>query len=368
MKKIVKFISLCLAFTMVLSLASCSKSPSNSSTTNPNTSGADSSAKQPVSDAGGYDLNQVSERTLTFAHTGAAGSANEFWGDEMKKSIEEKSGGKITVEVYGASQLGSDVSICNDLQSGAIDLQVCSPAALVTIIPEAAVFDMPFLFSDVESGRKALDNEEFFVAMKEAYDKAGLTLLTLYDQQFRELTSNKNITSYEDLSGLSLRTMNNKHHIAFWSAMNCLPTPLDTADIFLALQQGMLDGQENPYGQIVDKKMYEVQTYVTNSNHIFYVGDVFMSKITFDSLNDVEKQIIQDSADEVKDAASEFVDKTTEEALDKLSSEYGMTFIDFDQIPGIREKMAEATHDVAYKSISEAIGSELLDKWIAAAG
>lgn len=360
MKKMKKLIALGLALVMAAGMIACSK-PQTEQPSGEGTPGVPQTAD------GGYDLSQVGTRTLTFAHTGAAGSANEFWGDEMKKAIEEKSGGKIQVEVYGASQLGSDVSICNDLQSGAIDLQVCSPAALVTIIPEAAVFDMPFLFSDVESAREALADEEFFAAMKKAYDKAGLTLLTLYDQQFRELTTNRNITSYEDLSGMSLRTMNNKHHIAFWSAMNCLPTPLDTADIFLALQQGMIEGQENPYGQIVDKKMYDVQKYVTNSNHIFYVGDVFMSKATFESLNDVEKQIIQDAADDVKVLAREFVDRTTEEALNKLSTEYGMTFIDFDQIPGIREKMAEATHDVAYKSISDAIGSELLDKWIAAA-
>ncbi|MBQ0026599.1 MAG: TRAP transporter substrate-binding protein, partial [Lachnospiraceae bacterium] len=169
------------------------------------------------------------------------------------------------------------------------------------------------------------------------------------------------------LTGMALRTMNNKHHMAFWGAMGALPTPLDTADIFLALQQGMIEGQENPYGQIVDKKMYEVQKYVTNTNHIFYIGDVFMSKMTFDSLNEVEQQIICDAATEVKALAMDFVDKTTDEALKKLTSELGMTMIDIDAIPGMRDAMANATHDAAYNSIKEAIGNELLDKWIAAA-
>lgn len=318
--------------------------------------------------SGAYDLSQVEERTLVFGHTGAPGSANEFWAEQLKEVVGEKSQGKIVIDTYGASQLGSDVAIASDVQAGAVDLQVCSPAALVTIIPESAVFDMPFLFDDVESARIALSNEAFFQAVSEGYEAAGLKLLALYDQQFRELTTNKEITSYEDLRGMSLRTMNNAHHIAFWSAMGAAPTPMDTADIFLALQQGMLDGQENPYGQIVDKGLYEVQTYVTNSNHIFYVGDVFMSQKTWDSLSEVEKQLFTDAIAEVKSDVETFVDDNESSALDRLVNEFGMVFIDFDQIEGMRDSMREATWDVAYESISSEIGSELLDQWIAAAG
>ena len=320
------------------------------------------------SQAGTYDLSQVEERKLVFGHTGAPGSANEFWAENLKAVVEEKSEGKITIDTYGASQLGSDVAIASDLQAGAVDLQVCSPAALVTVIPGGAIFDMPCLFDDVKMARAALANEDFFSAVAEGYDAVGLKLLTLYDQQFREVTSNKEIKSYDDLKGMSLRTMNNAHHIAFWSAMGAAPTPMDTADIFLALQQGMLDGQENPYGQIVDKGLFEVQKYVTNSNHIVYVGDVFMSKITWEKLSEVEKQLFTDAVAEVKAAAEEFVDQNESAALKKLTTEYGMTFIDFDQIEGMREKMREATWDVAYNSISGAIGNELLDQWIAAAG
>lgn len=315
-----------------------------------------------------YDLESLETRNLVMGHTGARGATNQVVSETLRDLVEEKSGGKLTIDIYGESQLGSDVGICADVQAGSVDLQVTSPAALITIEPQGAVFDMPFLFDDVESARAAVADPTFFNEIAAAYDKVGLHLFPFYDQMFRQISTNKNITSYEDLNGMTIRTMNNKNHIAFWSAVGVAPTPLDTADIFLSIQQGMLDGQENPYGQIVDKNLYDVQKYVTNSNHIFYIGNFYMSNITWDSLSETAKQIFTDAANEAIPILQEYTDEYELAMLDKLINEYNLTFIDFDEIDGLRDKLRTETFEVAYFSIIEDVDPDLVDSFIRAAG
>ncbi|KEJ92762.1 TRAP transporter substrate-binding protein [Synergistes jonesii] len=311
---------------------------------------------------------ELESRTFVFAHTGAPGSTNEFWAETFKALLDKYSGGKLKVDIFGSSQLGDDISICSDVQAGAVDFQVCSPAALTNIVPAGYVFDMPFLFSDVKTARAALADKAFFKEVGAGFEKAGMKLFPLFDTWFRELTSNKNITSFESLKGVSLRTMNNAVHLNFWRALGCAPTPMATSEIYMALEQGMIDGQENPYGQLVDKKLFDVQKYVTNSNHIFYVGNSCISLKTWNSLSPEAQKIMWRAAEETTKRTYEFVDKNEKTAFNKLINEKGMKFIDFDKIPGLREACRKATFDVAYKDISEKIGNALLDKWIAAAG
>ena len=317
---------------------------------------------------GNYDLSQVEERIYVLGHSGSAGSTNDFWGLTFAELVEEKSGGKMTVEVYNASQLGSDTSIAADVQANSVDFQITSPAAIPNVVKESAVFDMPFLFDTVEEAREAVMDDAVFDGLTDAFEAQGLKLFPLTDQGFRCITTNKEITGADSFRGMSLRTMNNPYQIAWFTAMGVAATPLNTSEIYLALQQGMLDGQENPWSQVYDKGLYDVQKYVTNSNHVLYVGCMFMGTGNWNELSSVERQIIWDAAQECVPIVQEYTDSYENEMLQKLINEYGMIYVDFDQIPGLREQLREETFDVAYESITGAIGNELLDQLLTVAG
>lgn len=330
--------------------------------------GGSTAAATTAGSAASYDLDQVNTKNYVLAHSGSPGSTNDYYGEQFANLVKEKSGGKMTIDIYNASQLGSDTSAAADVQAGAIDFQITSPAAIPNVVPESAVFDMPFLFNTVEDARKVLLNQEFFDDMSDAFAKQKLKLFPFTDQGFRSITTNTEITGIESFNGMTLRTMNNPHHIAWFTALGVAATPLNTSEIYLALQQGMLSGQENPWSQAYDKGLYDVQKYITNSNHVLYVGCMYTGTDMWANLTETEQQIFWDAATECVEIVQKHTDSYENEMLDKLIKECGMTFVDFDQIPGLRDALKEKTFDVAYKSISEAIGKDLLDQFLTAAG
>ncbi len=360
---------LCLAMFMGV-LSSCGGGNNNQSNSNPNTnSGASHSNNSSTSSLSGeYDLTQVNDRIYTLGHTGSPGSTNDFWAETFAGLVKEKSGGKMVIENYNSSQLGSDTSIAADVQAGAVDFQITSPAAIPTVVPESAIFDMPFLFDKVEDAREVLLNEDFFSTISDAFAKYDLKLFPFTDQGFRSITTNVEITGIDSFKGMALRTMNNQHHIAWFTALGVAATPLNTSEIYLALQQGMLNGQENPWSQCYDKGLYDVQKYITNSNHVLYVGCLYTGTKTWDTLSEVEQQILWDAATECVPIVQEHTDSYEYEMLDLLLEDYNMTFTDFDKIPGLRDTLREKTFDVAYQSISSAIGTEILNQFLITAG
>lgn len=357
-----RLLALLLALCMLFALVACGGSK-------PEPAAPESSGKveTPVADDS-YDLNDIEKRVYSLGHVGSVGSTNDYWGHLFSDIVAAKSDGKMVIEVYPASQLGSDVTMATDVAEGALDFEISTPAAMPSFVPEAAAFDMPFLFSDIATARKAVLNDEFFSALQDAYANAGVHLFPLTDQGFRCITTNKKIEKFEDFKGMSIRTMNNPHHINFFTEMGCAATPLNASEIFLALQQGMLDGQENPWSQILDKGLYDVQDYVTNSNHIYYIATLMMGKDNWESLSATEQTILWDAAEECVPLMYEFTDSIETESLDKLINEHGMSYIDFDKIPGMRESLLDKTFESTYKSITDVIGNELVDKYIAAAG
>ncbi len=352
------FLSLC----MLAGLCACGSSDSDTGNADQTATGADTSG---AVSSGDYDLSQVSERVFTLGHTSATGSTQDYYAQEFDRLVQEKSGGKMSVEYYNSGQLGQDPALTNDVISGVVDFEITSPIAYTTVVPEGAVFDMPFLFDDIDAFRELVQDETFFNAMSDAHANAGLMLFPIADQLFRNISTNRNIASVDDMNGMTFRTAPNEHHIAFFSALGMACTPLNTSELFLALQQGMLEGQENPWSQIYDKSLYEVQKYVTNSMHIPYANTLFMGTANWEGLTAVEQEIIWDAATEVVPLVQAHSDAFEQECLDKLIDEHGMEFID---MSNMRDEMREKTFDAAYASISGAIGTDLLDTYLAAAG
>ena len=207
---------------------------------------------------------------------------------DFAKRVEEKSNGKIKVETYSDSQVGGDSEIFEACQGGNISFVFQATSPQVSFIPEAAVLDAPMAFDNIEIARKVLDGE-LFEKLKKYYSEKGVELLGIADQGFRETTSNKRIEKLSDFKGLKIRTMENPYHIKFWKALGANPTPMSYSEVYIGIQQGTIDAQENPLEAIIVPRFYEQQDYLVNTNHFIHPVTCIASSKVMASLTEEEK-------------------------------------------------------------------------------
>lgn len=275
---------------------------------------------------------------------------------KLKEVLEAKSKGAFKVATFPNSQLGSDREITQSCQNGELAFVVQNTAPQVNFVPKAAVFDLPNLFPNKKVARAALD--KFQRDIEPEYAKAGIVMLGFGDQGFRVLSSNKAINKIEDFKGLKLRTMENKYHVQYWQSLGANPTPLPFSELYLALQQGTVTGQENPYEVIVATKLYEVQKYVIDTNHLFHTITIIMSKNIYDQLTPEEQKLVRDATREVITWGREQADKRHADRVAILKKNNV-------QIIKLDEKLLgemQAKSKPVYDNISKAVGADLVKK------
>ena len=172
-------------------------------------------------------------------------------------------------------------------------------------MPDVAVFDMPAVFETIDEVREHVDNPDFLSMMQQVYGDAGYVLLGYADQGFRVMTTNRNVQSISDFKGQKIRTMENSYHMAYWKNLGASPTPMTFSEVYIGLQQGTIDAQENPYEVIVSNKLYEQQDYVVETNHLPHLISLIVSEEFFASLTEKQQQIIREAADTAKEYARE---------------------------------------------------------------
>src|SRR5699024_4278350 len=183
--------------------------------------------------------------------------ANEQLGDEYK------------VETYGSSQLGSDTEMLRKLKLGTIDMALPS-TVMSSVDPAFAVFDMPFLIKYRNQVREIQQVEDIVDKLSDAASKHGYVLLALWENGFRDITNNvRPIKVPSDLKGVKLRTPNGEWRVRMFKAYGANPTPMPYSEVFVALQTGAVDGEENPLAQIYPGHFYEVQKYLSISHHVY---------------------------------------------------------------------------------------------------
>jgi tripartite ATP-independent transporter DctP family solute receptor len=214
-----------------------------------------------------------------------------------KKFIEEvNKSGQFKVEYYPNSSLGGDVEILESLQAGDIGFIVQTTAPALDFVPEVGVFDLPFAHPDIQSLRTAVNRPGFRGKIDQAYQKGGFKVLAMADQSFRELSSNRPVRQFSDFRGQKIRTMENANHLAFWRAVGANPTPMAFAEVYIGLQQGTIDGQENPIEVIVANRLYEVQNYVINVHWVPHMLMLITNNSLYSGLSAAQKKIIDDAA------------------------------------------------------------------------
>jgi len=296
---------------------------------------------------------------LAGAYPSTGNTPRAFVTQKIKEMIEQRSNGKIKVEVYLDNQLGGDREILEGCQVGGIAMVSQTTAPQVTFIPELAVFDIPMLFDNLDLARKALSGP-FRQKLEPLYEKAGLKLLLFEPIYYRETTTNKPIKTINDFKGLKIRTMENKYHMAFWKALGANPTPLNFSELYIALQQGIVDAQENPYEIVWANKFYEVQKYLVNTHHICFILSIVMNKGLYDSMPAEYKKIITDSMNEAGNMLFENA-KANNQALLANVVKQGMTVIELtDDMKQGMNKAAKGVEQMVRKDVGDGIVDELM--------
>ena len=251
----------------------------------------------------GYGLNEDSNQ----------GRAVKLFAQEVEKA----SGGKMRVRAIGAAALGSDVQMQQALIGGAQEMMVGSTATLVGITKEMAIWDTPFLFNNAQEADAVLDGPVGQKVMDKLQEK-GLVGLAYWENGFRNLTNNKHaVAKLEDLDGIKLRVMQNNVFIDSFKTLGANAVPLPFSELFTALETKTVDGQENPYNTILSSKFYEVQKYLTVTNHVYSPWIVTVSKKWWDQLSAAERKVLADAAKVSRD----FERKDTRAEADKALAE-----------------------------------------------
>ncbi|MDO5548799.1 MAG: TRAP transporter substrate-binding protein DctP [Eubacteriales bacterium] len=282
---------------------------------------------------------------------------------EFKRLVEEKSDGAIHVDAYTAGQLGSDKEVMENIVSGQIEMGVSNSANHTTDIPAAYVFDMPALFDTIELGRATFDDPELRSLLNSKYEEKGIKLLMIGDQAYRETTSNTPLRTKEDFKNLNIRTMTNDIHVAFWKALGANPTPMNRSDVFLALQQGLLDAQEDSYVQNLLNKYAEVQKYNCATNHIYNNITMVCNKDFYDSLPKEYQDLIDEVSDELLTLCRDMADESVDSSIQALT-DAGMEFVEPDE--ATYEWMAEVAEADVWPLVREKAGADVVDAVIAA--
>jgi tripartite ATP-independent transporter DctP family solute receptor len=219
---------------------------------------------------------------------------------KMSALLEQKSGGTMKMENFSNSQLGTARECLESVQSGVIDITSQTLAAMGGFTDAGLIFDLPYLFKTEASAEKILDGPIGQAIFKKMED-AGFIGLAWLSQGWRHLTTSKTeVHRPADMAKLKIRVMENPLHIAHFQALGASPTPMAYSEVLTSLQQGVIDGQENPYVNIKLSGIYEVQKYIIETGHIYDPNPLVMSKVVWDGLSADEQKWIMEAATEAK--------------------------------------------------------------------
>lgn len=271
----------------------------------------------------GGTQGEAADVVIKVGHGHSATHSYQVGLEYAKKIIEEKTDGRMTMKFFPSAQLGNERQMQESLTIGTLEMTVTGLANLYD--PAFALFDFPFLYDNRDQIKNVMYSD-LMEEMGQVLIEKGLRIVGLMEVGFRNITSNKAINTPEDLKGFKIRTPESPAQIECFRAMGANPTPMSFNELYGALQQGVVDGQENPLENIYNAKFYEVQDYVTASRHIYNFAYVLMSETFWQSLSAEDQQII---ADAVKEGSLYQIDylANKEAELEQALKDEGMEFI-----------------------------------------
>ncbi|NHH85209.1 TRAP transporter substrate-binding protein [Cobetia sp. MB87] len=281
---------------------------------------------------------------------------------EFERLVEEGSHGEIDVQIFPSSQLGGDRSMIEGVQTGILEMAVSPSSFFTNWDPAFGVVELAYIYPDKDTALEVLDGPEGD-ALLGRLDRIGLKGLGWVESGMRHLTNNvRPIKTPQDLEGIKLRTMKVPAHVDTFKALGANPTPMNFGEVYSALQQGVIDGQENPLSLIDTQRFYEVQKYLTLTGHIFTAYTPVISQTFFDSLPEGQQHLIEQSMDQAIAYDRELVAEEDADHLAHIQSS-GV------EVNNLSDEQHQAFADIAASvnaQYRERIGVDVFDGWMAA--
>jgi len=293
---------------------------------------------------------QAQATKLTLGHGAAPGNPRHEAAVLFAERVKAKTGGRIEVQVAHSAQLGDDAAMITALRSGTLDISANSQGAMANVVPEYAALGLPFLFADVQKAWALLDGPVGEELSKRTAAK-GMVVLGQWDNGIRHVTNGKRaVKAPADLKGLKIRTPPDTMTVDIMQALGADTQQIKFAELYVALQQGVVDGQENPLANIASAKLYEVQKYLTLTGHKYEANPFVMSKRSWDKLSPADQKVFTEAAAE----ATQTQRKLSREADEKLVADLKSRGVQIDTVD--RKAFVEATKPVYAKWTSGPVG------------
>jgi tripartite ATP-independent transporter DctP family solute receptor len=297
---------------------------------------------------------------LTLGHGAAPGNPRHEAAVLFAERVKAKTNGRFEIQVAHSAQLGDDAAMITALRSGTLDISANSQGAMANVVPEYSALGLPFLFAGVQKAWQLLDGPVGAELAKRTAAK-GMVVLGYWDNGIRHMTNAKRpITRVEDMKGLKMRVPPDATLVDIMQALGADPQQIKFAELYVALQQGVVDGQENPLANIHASKIYEVQKHLALTSHQFQMTPFLMSKRSWDRLPEADRKLLQEAAAE----ATQLQRKMAQEVDEKLLAELKAKGVQVTTVD--KAAFAKATAAIDEKWLSTPIGP-YLKKVIAAA-
>ncbi len=258
----------------------------------------------------------AAQTEIKFGHVGAPGSLFAQSAEEFAKRANAKLGDKAKVVVYGSSQLGSDSELLKKLKLGTADLALPS-TVMTSVAPEFGVFEMPYLVQNRGHAAR-IAKEVIRPVLGPIVEKQGYRIIGVWENGYRHITNNKKpIVKPEDLQGIKLRVPGGVWRVKMFKAYGANPSPMELKEVFVALQTGVMDGQENPLTQIYSQKFQEVQKYLSLTGHV-YTPAYLTAGASWSRLPEDVRKILEQTAAEVEPFVLQLAGKLDDELVGKM--------------------------------------------------
>jgi tripartite ATP-independent transporter DctP family solute receptor len=282
---------------------------------------------------------QVNEHTFRFATAGAVGHPIVTGGEKWAELVKQKSGGKMTVKVFANGVLGGDVQVLSAVQGGTVDFTSMNSGILQSQLKEFAVLDFPFLFNDGKEADAILDGP-FGKKLTDLLPAKGLVQLAFWELGFRQMTNSKHlINKVEDIAGLKIRVIQSPIYIDTFNTLGANAVPMPFTELYTAMEQKVIDGEENPFSVIESSKFYEVQKFLTITNHIYNPQSLLASKKTWDKLTKDEQNILMSTAIEAQKFERQHARDLAETSLTNLKKTMQVSVLPAEEVAKIRAKI-----------------------------
>ena len=276
--------------------------------------------------------------------------------DTFAREVEKRTNGRYKVQTFYSGALGAERESVEGVQLGTLDLTLTSTGPLPNFVPEVAILDIPFLFRDYAHARAVLDGP-IGQELLAKFPPKGMVGLAWAENGFRHMTNSKHpVNQPDDLKGLKMRTMENPIHIEAYRQFGIQPTPMAFTEVFTALQQGTVDGQENPLSVITSAKLDQVQKYLSLTGHVYSPAIFLMNKAQWDRLSDADKQAFLEAAKEGVKANRARVDEDEAKAVADLRSK-GMAVVE-----KVDKTQFQAVLAPVYADFGKRFGQENIDR------